>query len=58
MLLQERERSLAVDAVAALEVLDLGAVGEPELRVEELHLAVLVRDPLIASDQIDWAPAD
>src|SRR5687767_15946795 len=58
VLVQERERALAVDAVAALEILDLCSIGQAELRVEELDLAVLVRDPLIAPDQIEMAALD
>ena len=43
---------------AALEELDLGPVGQAELRVEEPHLGVLVRHPLIAADQVEMAALD
>ena len=34
------------------------AVGQAELRVEEPHLGVLVRHPLIAADQVEMAALD
>src|SRR5829696_5049696 len=43
---QELERPLAVDGVAAVEVLDLRSIVQTELRVEPSNLRVLVRHPL------------
>ena len=58
VLVQKRERALAVDAVAALEELDVRPVGQPELRVEEPHLGIFVRHPLIAAHEVEMAALD
>src|SRR5213592_721404 len=58
VLVQKCEGALAVDAVRALEELDFRPVGQPELRVEEPDLGILVRHPLIAAHQVEVAALD
>jgi len=58
MFVEKVERSLAVDAVAALEEFDLGAVGYAELGVEPSHFGVLVRHPSVAADEVKVAAFD
>src|SRR5690242_14777596 len=58
MLLQERERPLAVDGMSSVEVFDLGLVGHAELRIEPSHFRILVRNPFIATYPVVVAALD
>jgi hypothetical protein len=49
---QEGEGGLAVDLVAAVEIGDLGAVGQAEGVVEPPDLGELVADPLVGGDAV------
>ena len=58
MFAQKVERAFAPHAVAALEKLNLGAVGEAELRIEPANLRVFMRDPLVEANAVEVAALD
>src|SRR5512138_2949324 len=58
MAMQEIEGADRVHAVAALEELDLGAVGQAELGIEPAHFCVFVGHPRVAPDQVEMSAFD
>jgi hypothetical protein len=56
MFVREWKCALCFDALAALEELELRAIGQSELSIEELHSGVCVGDTLIAPDQPQNVP--
>ena len=56
--MQEVERPLGPHAVAPLEELDLGPVGQAELRVQPPHFGVFVGHPVVAPHEVQVPALD
>lgn len=58
MPMEEIKGALAIDGVAALKELDLGAVGETELSIKMAHFGIFVGDPRVDRNAVVVASLD